>query len=91
MHLGKWVPTVVASVLISACNQPNPPPAAAPPAPAAMTRVNPVPPAGPITENLPPSTLDANPPGTPGYVIAPGDPVGPRNSQVIPPGGKPAF
>jgi hypothetical protein len=93
MPLGKWIPTVIASILISACNQPGQPPAASPipAAPAAATQVNPAPPPGPITENLPPSTLDANPPGTPAYVIAPGPSFGPRNSQIIQPGGKPAF
>jgi hypothetical protein len=34
--------------------------------------------------------LDANPMGTPSYVIAPGDPTGRRNA-AIQPGGRPAF
>lgn len=83
MNLDKWALLAVSAIMISACNPPNPP--------AAATPGSPTPPPGPITENLPPSRLDANPPGTPGYVIAPGDPVGPRNSQIIQPGGKPAF
>ena len=48
-------------------------------------------PPGPMTDNMPPSALDANPPGTPSYVIAPGDPTGQRSSQIPRPGGKPAF
>jgi hypothetical protein len=48
-------------------------------------------PPGPMTDNMPPSALDANPPGTPSYVIAPGDPTGRRNSQIPQPGGRPAF
>ena len=93
MNLGKWALLALASILISACNQPNPPAAATPasPIPAASTQAPPAFLPGPITENLPPSTLDANPPGTPGYVIAPGSSIGPRNSQIIQPGGKPAF
>jgi hypothetical protein len=113
MNLGKWAPLALASILISACNQPNPPAAATPasdppppatparptpaaatpasPAPAASTPASPSPPPGPITENLPPSKLDYNPPGTPGYIIAPGNSIGPRNSQIIQPGGRPAF
>ena len=35
-----------------------------------------------MTDNMPPSALDANPPGTPSYVIAPGDRAGRRNSQI---------
>jgi hypothetical protein len=38
---------------------------------------------------MPPNVLDANPPGTPSYVIAPGDPMGPRNAQIPQPGGRP--
>ena len=93
MNLGKWAPLALASILISACNQPNPPAAATPasPTPAASTPASPSPPPGPITENLPPSKLDYNPPGTPGYIIAPGNSIGPRNSQIIQPGGRPAF
>jgi hypothetical protein len=93
MNLGKWAPLALASILISACNQPNPPAAATPASPssAASTPASLSPPPGPITENLPPSKLDYNPPGTPGYVIAPGNSIGPRNSQIIQPGGKPAF
>jgi len=40
---------------------------------------------------LSPSALDANPPGTPSYVIAPGDPTGRVGSQAPRPGGRPAF
>lgn len=103
MNLGNWATLALASILIAACNQPNPPAAATPaspplatltpasPTPATSTPASPTPPPSPITENLPPSTLNANPPGTPSYVIAPGDSVGARNSQIIQPGGKPAF
>jgi len=45
----------------------------------------------PVTFNLPPSTIDTNPPGTPSYVISPGDSLGRRNAQVPRPGGAPAF
>ncbi len=44
-----------------------------------------------MTYNLPPSAIDMNPPGTPGYVITPGDTVGRRNAQIPRPGGAPAF
>ena len=48
-------------------------------------------PANPVTFNLPPSAIDTNPPGTPSYVISPGDSVGRRSSQIPRPGGTPAF
>ena len=48
-------------------------------------------PNGPYTENMPPTSVNVNPPGTPAYVIAPGDPVGRRNAQYPRPGGGPAF
>lgn len=48
-------------------------------------------PNGPYTENVPPTSVNVNPPGTPAYVIAPGDPVGRRNAQYPRPGGGPAF
>ena len=73
--------------------QPNPPAAATPASPtaAAPTPASLTPPPGPITENLPPSKLDYDPGDAGGYVIAPGNSIGPRNSQIIQPGGKPAF
>ncbi len=45
-------------------------------------------PPGPIVGAMPPSTMNANPPGTPSYVIRPGDPAG---RQLPRPGGAPAF
>ena len=48
-------------------------------------------PNGPYTENMPPTSVNVNPPGTPAYVISPGDPVGRRNAQYPRPGGGPAF
>lgn len=84
------------AVLGAACAKSEPPPAA----PAQPATVPAPPPEGsateplpgnPITFNLPPSAVDANPPGTPSYVIAPGDTVGRRNAQIPRPGGAPAF
>ena len=95
----KWMCITAVAALVAACAEPN----ASPPAPA--TSGPPVvvpaaadsqssaagPPGNPVTFNLPPSAIDTNPPGTPSYVISPGDSVGRRNAQVPRPGGAPAF
>jgi hypothetical protein len=89
-----WLGILAFGVLVAACAEPNPPPSAPPATPTADTgaqRTAPAQPPGPMTDNMPPSALDANPPGTPSYVIAPGDPVGRRSSQYPRPGGGPAF
>lgn len=96
----KWMGITAVTVLVAACAEPSPPP----PAPAASGPpvVVPVaadpqssaagpPPGNPVTFNLPPSAIDTNPPGTPSYVISPGDSIGRRNSQIPRPGGAPAF
>jgi hypothetical protein len=98
-----WPCIVAVGVLAAACAEPGPPPASAP-APAVVQPAAPGPPdaqgsasaapvipSGPISYNLPPSAIDTNPPGTPSYVIAPGDSVGRRNAQLPRPGGAPAF
>ena len=82
-----WLSMIALGALVGACAEPNPPPPNV--APAATNPAG-IPP-GPMTDNMPPSALDANPPGTPSYVIAPGDPTGRRNSQIPRPGGAPAF
>ena len=97
---------ILLGTLVAACQDPPPPavspaattepvtglapasaPAAAAPAMAAPLNQ----PNGPYTENVPPTSVNVNPPGTPAYVIAPGDPVGRRNAQYPRPGGGPAF
>jgi hypothetical protein len=91
-----WLSVIAVGALAAACAQPNPPV----PSPAA-TVVPPVDtsgsppqgsasdiPQGPFVGNMPPSAMNANPPGTPSYVIAPGDPAG---RQIPRPGGGPAF
>lgn len=92
-----WFSVFVVGVLAAACADPDQSPSA--PASSA-TGVQPdgsdappqnspfVVPQGPIVGGLPPSALYVNPPGTPAYVITPGDPAG----RPIPrPGGAPAF
>ncbi|CAN5888265.1 hypothetical protein BH11PSE3_BH11PSE3_27030 [soil metagenome] len=84
-----WLNMIALGALAGACADPNPPPPNAVPG---QTQTSaPGMPAGPMTDNMPPSAIDANPPGTPSYVIAPGDPTGRRNSQIPRPGGAPAF
>ena len=90
-----WLSVIAVGALAAACAQPNPP-VPSPDAPVTQpvdTSGAPPPgqPPGPMTDNMPPSALDANPPGTPSYVIAPGDPTGRRSSQIPQPGGRPAF
>ena len=82
-----WLTTIALGALACGCAEPNPPPPNVAPT---QTSAPGMPP-GPMTDNMPPSALDANPPGTPSYVIAPGDPTGRRNSQIPRPGGAPAF
>lgn len=90
-----WLSVIAVGAFVAACAQPNPPV----PSPAARV-VSPVDtsgsppqssapriPPGPMTDSMLPSALDANPP----YVIAPGDPMGRRNSQIPQPGGRPAL
>ena len=95
-----WLGIAAVAALIAACAEPNPPPpappasgqpAAIPAAADAQSSVAGPSPANPVTFNLPPSAIDANPPGTPSYVISPGDSVGRRNAQIPRPGGAPAF
>ena len=97
-----WLSVIAVGALAAACAQPNPPvpspaaPQTTPvdtsggPPPSSAPGQPPGQPPGPMTDNMPPSVLDANPPGTPSYVIAPGDPTGRRNAP-IPLGGRPAF
>lgn len=94
-----WLGIAAVAAFIAACADPNPPPApAATGQPAAIpaladrqsSAAGPSP-ANPMTYNLPPSAIDTNPPGTPSYVISPGDTVGRRNAQIPRPGGAPAF
>lgn len=73
---------IAVGALVAACDQTNPS------RPSAASVVSPQ---GPMTDNRPPSPLDANPPGTPSYVIAPGDPVGPTGSQGPASGNKTMF
>lgn len=95
-----WLGIAAVAALAGACAELNPPP----PAPTASDQPAAMPasadaqssaagssPANPVTFNLPPSAIDTNPPGTPSYVISPGDTVGRRNAQVPRPGGAPAF
>ena len=90
-----WFSVIAVGALAAACAQPNPAPVPSPAAPISMPADTGSPPQssapGPMTDNMPPSALDANPPGTPSYVIAPGDPTGRRSSQIPQPGGRPAF
>ena len=84
-----WLSVIAVGALAAACAQPNPP-VPSPAAPISMPVDSSSPPQssapgippGPMTDNMPPSALDANPMGTPSYVIAPGDPTGRRNSQI---------
>ena len=91
-----WFSVIAVGALVAACAEPNQSPAAPAPS-AAVVPADPdaapqgsasLVPQGPIVGGLPPSALYANPPGTPAYVITPGDPAG----RPIPrPGGAPAF
>jgi hypothetical protein len=93
-----WTTYIFVGIAACACSE-TPPSPTAPPSAVTSTSTQPAinasPPPGnppsPISENLPASRLDANPPGTPSYVIAPGDSVGGRNSQIPRLGGRPAF
>jgi hypothetical protein len=69
---------------------PNPTPATADVAPDPAPSV-PNTPAGLYSGSVPPSSPDANPPGTSAYVITPGDPIGRRSAEVPRIGGRPAF
>jgi hypothetical protein len=69
---------------------PNPAPATADVAPDPAPSV-PDTPADRYAGSMPPASPDANPPGTPAYVVAPGDPAGPRSAEVPRIGGRPAF
>jgi hypothetical protein len=98
-----WL-SVIALGALAACSDPNrapgvipdtsppPPESTAPAADSGLQNSAPgtIPP-GPMTDNRRPDALDANPPGTPSYVIAPGDPTGRRSGQIPHPGGRPAF
>lgn len=100
-----WLSVIALGVLAAACSDPNrapgvipdtspPPPQGTAPAADSGGLQNSQPgvmPPAQITDNRPPNALDANPPGTPSYVIAPGDPVGRRSGQIPQPGGRPAF
>jgi hypothetical protein len=99
-----WFSVIAAGALAGACAEPNPPPAApaataspaatvpaatgVPAEPVAALQSDPGLPRSPIVGTMPPSTMNANPPGTPAYVIHPGDPAG---QQLPRPGGAPAF
>lgn len=93
-----WFSVIAVGALAAACAEPNQPPpapsaaassaAVMPAADAAPQRGVSLVPSGPIVGNMPPSAMNANPPGTPSYVIHPGDPAG---RQVPRPGGAPAF
>lgn len=95
-----WFSAIAVGVLAAACAEPNPPPpvpAATAPAATVVQPAEPVAslqgsdsgvPPGPIVGAMPPSAMNANPPGTPSYVIHPGDPAG---RQLPRPGGAPAF
>ena len=99
-----WL-SVIALGALAACADPNRAPGVIPdsspppqgPAPAADSGALPQSSApgtispSPITDNMPPNALNANPPGTPSYVIAPGDPTGRVSAQIPQPGGRPAF
>jgi hypothetical protein len=94
-----WLCIAAIGSVVGACAEPNPPPAPAAAAQPAAVSASPTAEAtslvpasgGPVTFNLPPAAIDYNPPGTPGYVITPGDTVGRRNTQIPRPGGAPAF
>ena len=100
-----WLSVIALGLLAAACQDPNrapgvipdtspPPPQNAPASDNTGGLQNSPPgtiPPGPMTDNRPPNALDANPPGTPSYVIAPGDPTGRRSGQIPQPGGRPAF
>jgi len=92
-----WFSVIAIGALAAACSEPNSP--AATPTATAATGVQPAEPVtalesdsglppGPIVGAMPPTTMNANPPGTPSYVIHPGDPAG---RQLPRPGGAPAF
>ncbi|MBY0324307.1 MAG: hypothetical protein K2X72_36690 [Reyranella sp.] len=93
-----WFSVIAVGALAAACAEPSPSPVA-PAAPASTATVAQpfdatpqgsasLAPQGPFVGGLPPSALYANPPGTPAYVITPGDPAG----RPLPrPGGAPAF
>ena len=90
-----WLSIVAVGALATACAESKEPPPLPGTAPVGDTGMPPqsrgpgaIPP-GPMSDNLPSSGMNANPPGTPGYIIAPGDPVGARGSQIPQPGGRP--
>jgi hypothetical protein len=95
-----WFSVIAAGALAAGCAEPNPPPPAPQSAAPAGTVAQPADatappegspsglPQGRVVGGMPPSAMNANPPGTPSYVIHPGDPAG---RQVPRPGGAPAF
>jgi len=95
---------IAIGALAAACAEPNPPPAPTATAPMATApTASVVQPAdagtlpvgstsglssSQVVGGMPPTVMNANPSGTPSYVIHPGDPAG---RQVPRPGGAPAF
>ena len=69
---------------------PNPAPATPDAAPDPAPSV-PDTPGGRNSGSMPAASPDANPPGTPAYVITPSDPAGSRSAEVPRIGGRPAF
>lgn len=94
-----WFSVIAIGALAAACAEPNPSAAPTATAPTAAV-VQPadagtVPdgstsglPSSQVVGGMPPTVMNANPSGTPSYVIHPGDPAG---RPVPRPGGAPAF